>query len=213
LGLTKGLMTGMLSRNIETNEWLKSVNYYEYRGKLVQSFFKNHKGNIERSETQYRFNGEVLKMRLVHEGITEVYDYETDHIGRKTSFKHTLNGILKNVSQYQFDDLGRLKTKRLSPFITLGTVASGSWNNTNTWQNNGLPSINDYIRINSGHNVTINYGEAGSAGSLYNAGTLNTYGSLKLGVLPPTSGGASDLQTVDYFYQSTRCNCSSRCCH
>jgi RHS repeat-associated protein len=161
---------------------------------------KNHKGNIERSETQYRFNGEVLKMRLDHEGILEVYDYETDHMGRKTSFKHTLNGILKNVSKYQFDDLGRLKTKQLSPNNTIGSVASGSWNNTNTWQNNALPSINDYIRINTGHIVTINYGEAGSAGSLYNAGTLNTYGSLRLGVLPPSSGSAGDLQTVDYSY-------------
>jgi RHS repeat-associated protein len=199
-GLAKGMMTGMLSRNIETNAWLKTVNYYDYRGKLIQSFFKNHKGNIERSETLYRFNGEVLKMNLAHENITEIYDYEIDHAGRKTSFKHTLNGILKNVSQYQYDELGRLKTKKLSPFITLSTVASGSWNNTNTWQNNGLPSINDYIRINAGHSVTIDYGEAGSAGSLFNAGTLNTIGQLKLGVLPPNTSGATELQTVDYSY-------------
>jgi hypothetical protein len=106
-------------------------------------------------------------MVLEHEGINEVYDYEYNHLGAKTSFKHTLNGTLKNVAKYDQDEIGRLKTKKLSPFITLGTVASGSWNNTNTWQNNGLPSINDYIRINAGHSVTIDYGEAGSAGSLY----------------------------------------------
>jgi RHS repeat-associated protein len=200
-GLTKGMMTGMLSRNIETNDWLKTVNYFDYRGKLIQSFFKNHKGNIERSETQYQFNGDVLKMNIDHEGNTETYDYEIDHISRKKSFKHTLNGTLKNVSRYEYDDLGRLKTKKLSPFTTLGTVASGSWNNTNTWQNNGLPSINDYIKINAGHTVTIDAGEAGSAGSLYNAGTLNTYGQLKLGVLPPNTSGATELQTVDYSYQ------------
>jgi RHS repeat-associated protein len=142
----------------------------------------------------------VLKMRIEHEGINEVYDYEYNHLGAKTSFKHTLNGTLKNVSRYEFDELGRLKTKKLSPFLTLGTVASGSWNSTNTWQNNGLPSINDYIKINAGHNVTINYGEAGSAGSLFNAGTLNTYGSLKLGLLPPNTSGATELQSVDYSY-------------
>jgi hypothetical protein len=199
-GLAKGMMTGMLSRNIETNDWLKTVNYFDYRGKLIQSFFKNHKGNIERSETQYQFNGDVLKMNIDHEGNTETYDYEIDHMSRKKSFKHTLNGILKNVSQYQYDDLGRLKTKKLGPQNSIGSVASGSWNNTNTWQNNGLPSINDYIKINAGHTVTIDAGEAGSAGSLFNAGTLNTYGQLKLGVLPPNTSGATELQTVDYSY-------------
>ena len=120
-------------------------------------------------------------------------------MGRKTSFKHTLNGILKNISKYEHDEIGRLKAKKLSPSESINSVQSGSWNNTNTWQNNLLPSINDYIRINSGHTVTINSGEAGSAGSLFNSGTLNTYGSLKLGLLP-SNGGAGDLQIVDYSY-------------
>ena len=198
-GLTKGLTTGMLSRNIETNDWLKSVNYYDYKGRLIQSFFKNHKGNIERSDFQYRFNGEVLKMVLEHEGINEVYDYEYSHLGVKTSFKHTLNGTLKNVAKYEQDNINRLKTKKLSPQNNIGSVASGSWNSTNTWQNNGIPSINDYVRINAGHTITINSGEAGSAGSLFNAGTLNTFGRLDLGVLSHNTV-VSDLQTVDYSY-------------
>ena len=198
-GLTKGLMTGMLSRNIETNDWLKTVNYFDYRSKLIQSFFKNHKGNIERSETQYRFNGEVLKFRIEHEGINEIYDYEYNHLGNKKSFRHTKDGTVKNVSKYEYDEINRLKTKKLGFSELINSVASGSWNNTNIWQNSLLPTINDVIRINAGHNVTINYGEAGSAGSLYNAGTLNTFGQLKLGVLPLNSV-ANDLQTIDYSY-------------
>ncbi len=199
LGLTKGLMTGMLSRNLETNEWLKTVNYFDYRGKLIQSWFKNHKGNIERSETQYRFNGEVLKMRLDHEVIVEIYDYELDHIGRKTSFKHTLNGVLKNISKYEHDEIGRLKTKKLSPSNDIGTQASGEWNNTNVWLNGSVPSINDHVFINESHVITIPNGQAGSAGSLFLGGVLNNYGSLKLGILP-SNGGAGDLQTADYSY-------------
>ena len=198
-GLTKGLMTGMLSRNIETNDWLKTVNYFDYRSKLIQSFFKNHKGNIERSETQYRFNGEVLKFRIEHEGINEIYDYEYNHLGNKKSFRHTKDGTVKNVSKYEYDEINRLKTKKLGSSELINSVDSGSWNSTNIWQNNLLPTINDVIRINAGHNVTINYGEAGSAGSLFNAGTLNTYGQLKLGVLPLNSV-ANDLQTIDYSY-------------
>jgi hypothetical protein len=134
-GLTKGLLTGILSRNIETNDWLKSVNYFDYRGKLIQSWFKNHKGNIERSETQYRFNGEVLKMRMEHEGVNEIYEYEYNHLGNKKSFRHTKDGTVKNVSKYEYDEINRLKTKKLGSSELINSVASGSWNNTNIWQN------------------------------------------------------------------------------
>ena len=110
---------------------------------------------------------------MEHEGINEIYEYQTDHLGRKTSFKHTLNGALKNVANYEYDAIGRLKTKKLSPSISIGSVTSGSWNATTTWQNNNVPSIADKVTINSGHTVTINPNEAGSAGSLFHAGTLD----------------------------------------
>jgi RHS repeat-associated protein len=202
---TKTLVTGTLVRNLETNDWYKLVNYYDYKARNIQTFAQNHVGGIDRMDYQYRFNGEVLKMRISHQktgaaDITEIYDYEYDHLGRKTAFKHTYNGTLKNVAKYEYDPIGRLNAKKLSPSNSIGSVASGSWNSTNTWQNNLIPSINDYIRINAGHTVTINSGEAGSAGGLFNAGTLNTHGRLDLGVLPPTTSGASDLQTIDYKY-------------
>jgi hypothetical protein len=195
----KGMITGMLSRNLETNDWLKSVSYYDYKGRNIQTFFKNHKGNIERSDFQYRFNSEVLKMRLEHEGINEIYDYEYDHVGRKTSLKHTLNGALKNVARYEHDEIGRLKDKKISPTNDIGTQASGEWNSTNVWLNNVVPSINDHVFINENHVITIPNGQAGSAGSLFLGGILNNYGALKLGILPSTSG-ESILQTVDYSY-------------
>ena len=198
-GNTKGMMTGMLSRNIETNDWLKIVNYFDYKGRLIQSWFKNHKGNIERSETQYRFNGEILKMRMEHEGVNEIYEYEYNHLGAKTTFKHTLNGTLKNVAVYDQDQIGRLKTKKLSPTNDIGTQSSGEWNNTNVWLNNVVPSVNDHVFINESHTITIPNGQAGSAGSLFLGGILHNYGALKLGNLPSTFG-ASDLQTVDYSY-------------
>ena len=97
LALSKGLVTGMLVRNLETNAWYKYVNYFDYKSRPIQSFSQNHLGGIDRSEYQYRFNGEVLKMRMVHQGITEIYDYEYNHTGQKISFKHTKDGITQNV--------------------------------------------------------------------------------------------------------------------
>ena len=38
LGLTKGLVTGKLIRNIKTNTWQKMVMYYDYQGWLNQDF-------------------------------------------------------------------------------------------------------------------------------------------------------------------------------
>lgn len=214
-GLTKGLVTGTLVRNVETNAWYKYVNYFDYKGRVIQSFAQNDLSGIDRMDYQYRFNDEVLKMVIQHlggtpSGINEVYDYQYDHIGRKTSFKHTLDGTLKNVAKYEYDEIGRLKTKKLAPVDIIGSNGSGSWNSTNTWQNSAVPSIADNVVINAGHTVTINNGEAGSAGSLFNGGTLQNFGRLNLGVLPNFSGqslgtvlsidGASELQKVDYQY-------------
>jgi RHS repeat-associated protein len=199
LGLTKGLMTGTLIRNLETNAWYKFVNYYDYKGRNIQTFAQNHLGGIDRTDYQYRFNNEVLILRMEHQGINEIYNYDYDHLGRKTAFKHTLNGTLKNVAKYEYDQIGRLKTKKLSPTNDIGTQASGEWNNTNVWLNGSVPSVNDHVFINETHTITIPNGQAGSAGSLFLGGVLNNYGRLDLGKLPSTSG-ESNLQAIDYSY-------------
>jgi hypothetical protein len=65
-GMTKGLLTGMLVRNLETNDWYRLANHYDYKGRVIQQFSQNHVGNIDRTDYQYRFNNEVLAMRLTH---------------------------------------------------------------------------------------------------------------------------------------------------
>ena len=201
-GNIKGMLTGSLVRNLETNDWYKFINYYDYKGRIIQQFSQNHLGSIDRTDYQYRFNGEILKMRLAHrigtpQEMTEIYEYTYDHLGRKTAFKHTLNGVLKNVAKYEYDEIGKLKTKRLSPSSSIGSVGSGSWNATTTWQNNNVPSIADNVTINTGHTVTINATETGSAGSLFDKGKLQNFGMLKLGVLIP-SATVGDLYVETY---------------
>ena len=65
--LTQGFLTEKLIRNIETNAWYKNVNYFDYKSRIIQGFSQNHLGGIDRSEYQYRFNNEVLAMRLTHQ--------------------------------------------------------------------------------------------------------------------------------------------------
>jgi RHS repeat-associated protein len=210
-GFSKGLLTGTLIRNIETNDWLRAVNYYDYRGKLIQTFFTNHKGNIERTDFQYRFNGEVLKMRLVHEGITEIYDYTYDHIGRKTAFKHEKDGIRKTIAGYEYDNIGRLKSKAFCPIYQTGSKKTGEWTNPDTWENNSIPTINDNVVIVGGHTITIPQSTIANANNLnIQNGILENFGTLNLGNFIPSLSKvqksnnfttiASALEIVDYKY-------------
>ena len=175
--------------------------FFDYKSRPIQSFSQNHLGGIDRSEYQYRFNGEVLKMRMVHQGITEVYDYAYDHIGRKTSFKHTKDGVSQNVAKYEYDAIGRMKTKTLKPAgSAVGSKQTGNWTDVNTWLLGGLPTISDNVTINSGHIVTIPSGQNVSAGSLFDKGVLRNFGTLQMGNLKPNVAG-SDLEIINYFYK------------
>jgi RHS repeat-associated protein len=195
-GLTKGLMTGMLVRNVETNVWYKSVNYFDYKSRPIQSFSQNHLGGIDRSEYQYRFNGEVLRMRMAHQGITEIYDYIYNHVGQKISFKHTKDGVTQNIARYDLDGIGRLKTKVFKPLgLFVGSKQTGNWTDATTWLSGFLPTVNDNVTINAGQTVTIPSGQFGSMGVLNNNGTLRNFGMLSIGKVT-----TADLQTVDYSY-------------
>ncbi|MES2517895.1 MAG: DUF6443 domain-containing protein [Bacteroidota bacterium] len=199
----KGMLTGTLIRNLETNAWYKFVNYYDYKGRVIESFAQNHLGGIDRMEYQYRFNNEVLKMRITHKktgmaDIVELYEYDYDHIGRKTAFRHTKDGISQNVAKYQYDLIGRMKAKILRPAGTaVVSSLTGNWTNSSTWQGGYLPTITDKVTINTGHTLTIPSGQTVTAGTLLDKGILKNFGTLQMGNVNPNTV-SSDLQSVDY---------------
>lgn len=179
----KGLITGTLIRNLETNDWYKFINYFDEKLRNIQTHAQNHLGGIDRMDYQYRFNGEVLKMRNTHKkagekDLVELYEYSYDHAGRKTSFTHNS----KVIAKYEYDAIGRIRGKKFSPAGTaLASSQTGNWNNTSTWQSGVLPLANDNVTINTGQTVTIPNGEIGSAGTLNDYGTLNNFGTLNMG--------------------------------
>jgi RHS repeat-associated protein len=200
----KGMITGNLVRNLETNEWYKFVNYYDYKGRNIQTFSQNHIGGIDRTDFSYRFNNELLKMRTTHKkmgvaDLIEIYDYEYNHVGKKTKFKHSKNGIQKTIASYTYDATGRMTQKKYSPSSAIGSSQTGNWTNTGTWQGGSIPAISDQVTINSGHIVTIPSGQTVTAGTLFDKGILQNFGTLQMGTLAPSSGTGT-LQTVDYQY-------------
>ena len=143
-------------------------------------------------------------MRVVHnnslQSITEIYEYTYDHVGRKTSFVHTKDGVSQKVAKYNYDAIGRMTQKVFKPAgSAIGSKQSGQWTDTNTWLTSSLPTINDLVTINNNHSITIPSNATAAAGSLImgtNANLiLQSIGQLNMG-----NASTSNLQSLDYKY-------------
>lgn len=182
----KGMITGTLVRNLETNDWYKFVNYFDYQGHNIQTHAQNHVGGIDRTDYQYRFNGEVLKMRMTHRktganDLVELYEYSYDHLGRKVSYTHNNQVVCRN----EYDAIGRLQSKKFRPSGTFqSSKQTGNWTDANSWLSGVFPLANDNVTINTGHTLTIPSGQIASAGVLNNNGILKNFGTLNMGKVP-----------------------------
>jgi RHS repeat-associated protein len=204
------------NRNIETNDWYRLANHYDYKGRIIQQFSQNHVGNIDRTDYQYRFNNEVLAMRMTHKktgenDLIELYQYDYDHIGRKTRFKHNKGDIQQTVAGYDYDNIGRLVVKNIKPIYETGSKCTCPWYQPDSWTTGRVPTQNDNVIINTGTDITIPAGTVANAGKLtFKGGVLRNFGKLNLGdfgsKLPANAPSAADptlvgvLQTIDYKY-------------
>jgi RHS repeat-associated protein len=113
-GRAYGLLTRSRVRNLSTGTWYETVRWYDDRGRVVQQQGQTVRGNDERTDWQYSFNGEVTQQRTEREGLTELTTYTYDHLGRKTSTTHQLNGgAAQPLAYYTYDGIGRLAGKEL----------------------------------------------------------------------------------------------------
>ena len=177
-GLAKGLMTGKLFRNVKTNTWQKMVMYYDYKGRIIQDFHLSNLNKLIRKDYQYRFNGELLKTRIVKGSIAKLFSYEYDHLGHKISFVH--NG--KPIVKYFYDNIGRLQSKKFSPAgTTQGSKQTGNWTDISSWLSGTLPTLFDNVTINTGQTLTIPNGQSAFAGVLNDKGILKNFGTLNMG--------------------------------
>jgi RHS repeat-associated protein len=201
----KGMMTGKLVKNLRTNTWQKMILYYNYHGNVIQDFHLTNRNNLIRKDNQYRFNNELLKSRYVKINSAnavlsnKIMSYDYDHFGRKIKFKYSLNGVEKTIASYKYDATGRMSQKLYSPSTAIGSNQSGLWTNLTTWQGASVPTLSDQVTINQGHTVTIPSGQTVSAGTLFDKGILQNFGTLQMGTLAAGSGTGT-LQTLDYKY-------------
>lgn len=116
---TIGQVTASMVKNLADNTWLKSVNYYDEKYRVVQGVADNQLSGVDRNTSVYDFVEKVLLNQVVHmDGainehiVTRTFDY--DHAGRLIDTWHKIDNaedIL--LAHNEYNELGQLVDKKL----------------------------------------------------------------------------------------------------
>lgn len=125
---TTSMPTGSMTRVLTTTTFLASTVYYDERGSAIQTLDDNIKAGTDITTLQYHFDGRVMSKCNDHStpgtGYTNykiLNKYLFDKLGRVTSIQKQLgSNAFKTIASYEYDDVGRLKIKRLDPGYTAG---------------------------------------------------------------------------------------------
>ncbi|MFT3748129.1 MAG: DUF6443 domain-containing protein [Agriterribacter sp.] len=120
------MATGARTRVLGTTTFLSSTTYYDEKGRAIQTLEDNMKSGADITTLQYHFDGRVLSTCSDHTtGGTGYTNFKTltknifDKLGRVTSIqKQYGSNAFKTIAAYKYDDMGRLKNKKLSPDYT-----------------------------------------------------------------------------------------------
>ena len=120
-GNVKGMVTGTQIRILGTANYTRSINFYDDRGRLVQTKSLNITGGTDVITTQYSFDGKILGTKMHHRAlnmtpgeVTTVTMNDYDEAGRLTDVKKQVDGGAQVVVAHNaYDELGQLKTKQL----------------------------------------------------------------------------------------------------
>lgn len=112
----KGKQTGAKIINLTTGTWMRTVNYYDDRYRVIQSIADHHKGTV-RTSNVYDFAKLLTSKRSyvvnsVSKTIKETYTY--DHAGRLLTVKHSVDGAAEvMIAKNEYNELGQLIDKKL----------------------------------------------------------------------------------------------------
>ncbi|MGN6213652.1 DUF6443 domain-containing protein [Parafilimonas sp.] len=127
---TKGLVTGTKTKVLGTSTWLISTIYYDEKGRVIQTLADNVAGGVDITTSQYDFSGKVLSSFTDHKNPLATATPETkvltrmeyDHAGRvRFVYKKVNTDAEKKIVDDNYDELGRLKSKKLAPGYDGGT--------------------------------------------------------------------------------------------
>jgi RHS repeat-associated protein len=127
--------TGSMVRVLgSTSMFLENTNYYDEKGRHIQSSEGNIRNGMDVTTLQYHWDGRKLSSCNSHSNSTGGYSayitltkYNFDNIGRVDSIqKQYGSNAMKTVSSYQYDDMGRLGARNFDPaYANVNSGASG----------------------------------------------------------------------------------------
>ena len=136
-GLTcRGMMTGSLTRNLDTGEMMLSATYYDIYGNVIQTRSENILGGISSISAETDFQGNVLVESETHvmaddsaSVLTRIHEY--DRAGRLMQTVTDLDGV-EVVTRNTYDPVGRLEMT----IVTSGEVSDTTLRSYNVrgWQ-------------------------------------------------------------------------------
>jgi RHS repeat-associated protein len=118
--------TGSKVRVLNSTTFLINTIYYDERGRAIQTHEDNIKQGTDVTTMQYDYNSRLLNQAEKHTAVGTAYigystvtKYSFDRLGRVTDiYKKFGANAFKHIGNYGFDDMGRLKNKRLAPGYT-----------------------------------------------------------------------------------------------
>ena len=120
--ITRGAITGNKVKVVgSSNQYLYSVNFYDDKGRIIQTQTINYTGGKDTVTTQYDFSGRVLRTLVQHrksgtnaQGHIVCTKMEYDHRGRLTRiWKNVDNATDKQITLNSYNELGQLTNKTL----------------------------------------------------------------------------------------------------
>ncbi|MGH2644041.1 MAG: hypothetical protein ACRDE2_08835, partial [Chitinophagaceae bacterium] len=146
---TLGFPTGSMVRVLGTHTFLDNTDYYDEKGRLIQTQQDNILQGTDVTTYQYHFDGRLLstdtKHSTAHTGYSNfdvLTKYDYDLIGRVDSIqKEYGSSPWKTLASYAYDDMGRLANKVLDPDFPPSLQGGGS--------GGGLESLNYTYNIHN----------------------------------------------------------------
>lgn len=113
-----GQMTGMLTRNLASGMMQRTVNYFDWKKRNIQSIVQHHRAGTIRASTIFDFVDKILvaqKTYLINGTTTKVKtSFNYDHTGRLLKESCSVNGSSEVViAQHTYNLLGQLQDKQL----------------------------------------------------------------------------------------------------
>jgi RHS repeat-associated protein len=182
----QGLPTGARIKVLDTNDWVTSVSYYDFKSRPIYTYsYNSHLATTDIEKMKLDFVGKPVKTHQIHTytndqlpSIETLNDFTYDHAGRLLTQTKRINSSSKElIVNNTYDELGLLKSKKVGGDVatsienSLGLQTVDYEYNVRGW----LKSINsDTNNDNDLFNFELEYNNPNSGTPLYNGNISQT---------------------------------------